>query len=81
MKNQEYYDFQKFIEGKIPDSLARDEEVPATPQEIGWWKQHQIRRAIHHMRYSIATPPEMHLLRTHGILTTPSARQRTKHST
>lgn len=78
MINRKYYEFLRFIEGKIPDTLGKDEITEATKQEIGWWKQNQIRRAIHHIRYDKATREELRLLRRHDFPISSQALERTK---
>jgi len=81
MKNAEYYDFLKSINGETPDTLGKEEEeTVASPQEIGWWRQYQIRRAIHHARYGKATPVEIRLLKNHDIPLSSQAIERTKKS-
>lgn len=80
-RKPEYQEFLDQIGGRKPDPLPADEEAVATPEEIGWWKKEQVRRAIHHARHGVATPVELHLLEEKGIPVSPYARNRTKKKT
>ncbi|MBI5151351.1 MAG: hypothetical protein HZA34_02125 [Candidatus Pacebacteria bacterium] len=77
-RSQEYQRFLDVIQGRKKDDLLPHAETTATAQEIGWWKQFQIRRAIHHARYGVATNAEIHLLHEHGISVSRMAKVRTQ---
>lgn len=77
-RSLEYQSFLNAIQGREKDDLLPDAETIASVKEVGWWKQFQIRRAIHHARCGIATSVEIHLLETHGICVSRMARRRTK---
>lgn len=79
-RNPEYQVFLNNVEGTTEDTLPKDEEFPATQQEIGWWKQHQIQVAIHAARYGRATPVQLSLLESHNIPAAAPARKRNKRS-
>lgn len=64
MRNPEHQTFLDHIQGRRQDSLPRDLETTATGQELGWWKQYQVRRAIGHYRRGMATKEELHLIST-----------------
>jgi hypothetical protein len=67
MSDPEHQIFLDHITGKVPDELPPTKKTIATPREIGWWKQHQVRRAIRHARDGRATQEELNLLRSKGI--------------
>lgn len=72
-KNPEYAEFIKHVEGRVADTLPKDEEIAATEQEVGWWKKFQFTRMIRHARAGQATDIELKHLAEHGIFypTTP----------
>ena len=81
-RSVEYQGFLDSISGRKDDPLSRDEEVPATEQEVGWWKQHQVRRAIVKLRRGKATSVDCHLIETKAnIILSRSARRRVKLDT
>ena len=45
-RNPEYQFFLDIIDGRKEDDSPKDLETQATSQEIGWWKQHQFKRAM-----------------------------------
>lgn len=79
-RSLEHQQFLDSIQGRKKDDLSPHGETTASSQEVGWWKQFQIRRAIHHARYGIATTAEIHLLQKHGITVSKMAKIRTKSS-
>ena len=74
-RNPEYQEFLDLNAGRKVDTLPQDEEFPASEKEIGWRKQHQVRRAIGHARAGKATIEELRYLAKHGLFypTTPPA--------
>lgn len=62
----DYRTFIASVEGKIKDTLPPDQEIPATPKEVGWWKQHQFKRSLNHLGRGIATGTELGYLRKKG---------------
>lgn len=62
----DYKTFTSLVEGRIQDDLPLDLETVASPQEIGWWKQFQFRRALRHLRMGISTPVEQRYLKNKG---------------
>ncbi len=74
-RNPEYQEFLDLNAGRKVDNLPQDEEFPATPQEIGWRKQLQVRRAIGHARAGKATIEELRYLAKHDLFypTTPKS--------
>lgn len=77
-RSLEYQQFLNIIHGWKKDDLSPHAETTASKKEIGWWKQFQIRRAIHHARYGVATAAELHLLQEHGITVSKMAKIRTE---
>lgn len=77
-RSPEYQQFLDVVENGKNLDFDPNEETIATPEEIGWWKQYQIRRAIHHARYSTATRVEIHLLESHNVLLPTTAAVKTK---
>lgn len=65
-RNPEYQRFCDAVSGKASDNLPIDQETSASTQEIGWWKQHQFRRAMRHARAGEATEAEYRLLANKG---------------
>ena len=78
-RKPEYQEFLDRVGGRKPDPRPSDEETIATKQEIGWWKQLQVQKAIHAARYAIATPVQIHLLESKNIPVSDAARRRTKN--
>ena len=67
-KITEYMRFYSYVNGKLNyDGLPRDEEFPATREEVGFWKRFQVERAINHARRGEATLADLNFLRRHGI--------------
>jgi len=66
-RSAEYQHFLDFVTGKCFDSLPKDIEKPASKQELGWWKQYQVRRAIGHARRGRATKTELTFLAKKGF--------------
>lgn len=64
-RNPEYQYFLDSVNGVIPDELPPNRETKATQQEIGWWKQWQMARAIRHFRSNTQTREEKNYLRNH----------------
>ncbi len=77
-RNEQYQQFLNVVNGIEDDGIPQDEETEATKQEIGWWKQHQVKVAIHAVRYGVATPDQLHLLQEKGIVVSQFAKERTK---
>ena len=78
-RNPEYQHFLDSISGRKLDTLPQDEECPATEQEVGWWKQHQVRRAIRKCRDGSATIIDYRLLRNKTtIIPSAATRKRIK---
>lgn len=77
-RNEIYQEFLDHLSGRKPDDLPQSEEIPATQQEVGWWKQYQIRRALRHARMGVATPVELHLLASHEVTLPSRASDRTR---
>jgi hypothetical protein len=65
-RNPEYQRFLDIQAGRVKDPDPKDVEIAATEQEIGWWKQHQVRRAIHNARAGKATLTELIFLAKKG---------------
>lgn len=63
----DYEVFRSYVAGLGWDGLPKDEEFPATPKEVGFWKRFQMSRAISHARRGEATLTELNYLRRHGI--------------
>lgn len=76
-RTPEYQQFLDVVENGKQLDINPNEETIATSEEIGWWKQFQIRRAIHHARYDTATGVEIHLLVSHRISLPTTAAVRT----
>jgi len=76
----EYQTFLDHIGRRVKDQLPRNLESTANINEIGWWKQHQIRRGLKHARYEAATPVELHLLRAHNVPFPWRAKERTENA-
>ncbi|OGJ37839.1 MAG: hypothetical protein A2383_02000 [Candidatus Pacebacteria bacterium RIFOXYB1_FULL_39_46] len=63
-------DYQKFLDIHVdgqPDGLPQNQESVATPEEIGWRKQYQMRRAIGKARRGVATREDLIYLAKHGL--------------
>ena len=61
--------YQRFLDihnGRVKDLDLKDEEISATEQEIGWWKQQQFRKAMRHARNGEATEIELIYLAKKG---------------
>ena len=58
-RNPEYQEFLDFVYGKRQDPLAKDLETTSSEQEVGWWKQYQVRRAIRKAGRGEATPTDL----------------------
>jgi len=65
-RNPEYQDFLNVIGGRKKDMDPVDLETTATSQEIGWWRQHQFRRAMRKARAGEATELELIYLAKRG---------------
>jgi len=61
-RNPLYQEFLNANRKGYVDPLPQDFETEATTQEIGWRQQLEVRRAMHTMRYGIATPQQLALL-------------------
>ena len=72
-RNPEYQFFLDIIDGRKEDDSPKDLETQATSQEIGWWKQHQFKRAMRKARAGKATKAELIYLAKRGFYypTTP----------
>lgn len=62
-----YEIFRDYVMGLRPDELPRDEEFPATSEEVGFWKHYQFSRAVVHARVGGAALAELNYLRRHHL--------------
>ena len=67
-RNPEYQHFLDVVAGRQTDGGTPTEETTASDQEIGWWKQHQFRRAMRHARARNAIDLELRYLANHGYI-------------
>jgi hypothetical protein len=65
-RNPEYQTFLDIHYGRKKDPDPKGVELPATEQEIGWWKQQQFRKAMRHAREGHATDIELIYLAKRG---------------
>lgn len=65
-RKPEYQYFLDIHHGRIQDPDPKNLETTATPQEIGWWKQQQFRKAMKHARAGEATEVELIYLAKKG---------------
>ncbi len=65
MRTKELQSFLDHHSGKLSDPYPRDEEVPATTQEVGWIKWLQVKRALRHKGAGVATRADLLLLDDH----------------
>ncbi|MFC1726911.1 hypothetical protein ACFL0Y_00090 [Patescibacteria group bacterium] len=78
-RSPEYQLFLDIVSERKPDTLSKIIEYPATEQEVGWWKQHQVRRAIRKCGNGSATPVDYHLVRRKtSIIPSLATRKRLK---
>lgn len=62
-----YRNFVAHVEGKTTDPFPKDQELPATDQEIGFWKRYQMARAIRNRRAGKATHEEIRYIGNRGV--------------
>ena len=58
-----YKIFKGFVEGRLTDTLPDNEEISATPEEVGFWKRFQFERAKGRAIRDEATLVELRYLR------------------
>lgn len=62
-----YRNFVAHVEGRIPDTLPKDQATIATREEIGFWKHYQMSRAIRNRRAGKATIEEIRYIGNRGV--------------
>ncbi len=77
-RNPRYQEFLNANRKGSVDPLPKTQVTEATVQEMGWQQQLEVRRAIHAMRYDIATPQQLALLEDKHITIPAGAVIRTR---
>ncbi len=78
-RRKEHQHFIDCISLREADTLPRDKEFPANQDEVVWWKQHQVKRALRKCTQGTGTLVDLSLVvNKTNIVPSAATRERIK---